>query len=149
MAQPTALLFQTHFFDRRLARLFERLRRQCPSHFECFVLMHLPPGTRKPGRLGAVPHHFVTTPEIRALPYPRKTAERDWTGRSWEFWGGGIATRCPCTSTTPTRIRRATGSPSTTSASPAIGARSSTPSKGAMRISSAPPSAAGGTTRSG
>ncbi len=89
MTLPTALLFQTHFFDRGAARLFERLRRQCPPNFECFVLIHAPPGTPKPPRLAAVPHHFVSTPEIRALPYPRKNAERDWTGRSWEFWGGG------------------------------------------------------------
>ena len=86
---PTVLLFQTHFFDRGAARLFERLRRQCPPHFECVVLMHVPAGTPKPRRLAAVPHHFVSTPEIRALDYPRKTADRDWTGRSWEFWGGG------------------------------------------------------------
>ncbi|MBD0273747.1 MAG: hypothetical protein ICV73_17690 [Acetobacteraceae bacterium] len=89
MQPTTALLFQTHFFDRGAARLFERLRRQCPPHFECFVLMHVPPGTPKPRRLASVPHHFVSTPEIRALDYPRKNAERDWTGRSWEFWGGG------------------------------------------------------------
>ena len=38
MARPTALLFQTHFFDRGAARLFKRLRRQCPPNFECFVL---------------------------------------------------------------------------------------------------------------
>jgi len=90
MTQPTtALLFQTHFFDRGAARLFDTLRRQCPPNFACFVLMHVPPGTPKPRRLAAVPHHFVSTPEIRALPYPRKNADRDWTGRPWEFWGGG------------------------------------------------------------
>ncbi len=87
--QPTALLFQTHFFDRGAARLFDRLRRQCPPNFECFVLLHAPPGAPEPPRLAGVPHHFVTTPEIRALPYPRKNAARDWTGRSWELWGGG------------------------------------------------------------
>ena len=92
---PTVLLFQTHFFDRGAARLFERLRRQCPPHFECVVLMHVPAGTPKPRRLAAVPHHFVSTPEIRALDYPRKTADRDWTGRSWEFWGGGHSDLVP------------------------------------------------------
>jgi hypothetical protein len=85
----TALLFQTHFFDRGAARLFEKLRRQCPPGFECFVLMHVPPGTPKPPRLASVPHHFVTTPEVRALAYPRKNAERDPTGKPWDFWLGG------------------------------------------------------------
>ncbi len=86
---PTALLFQTHFFDRGTARAFERLRRQCPPNYECIVLLHAPPGERKPRRLGAVPHHYVTTPEIRALPYPRKNAERDANGQPWALWQGG------------------------------------------------------------
>ncbi len=73
----TALVFQTHFFDRGLAHAFARLRRECPPHFTCFVLMHRPPGGAKPSRLASVPHHFVTTDQIRALPYPRKTAEQD------------------------------------------------------------------------
>ena len=90
MTPPTtALLFQTHFFDRGAARLFKRLRRQCPPNSECFVLMHVPPGTPKPPRLASVPHHFVSTPEIRALDYPRKNAERDSTGKPWHFWLGG------------------------------------------------------------
>ncbi len=85
----TALAFQTHFFDRGLARAFERLRRQCPPHFVPFVLIHRPPGAAKPRRLQAVRHHFVTTDAIRGMPYPRKTSEDDWTGRRWELWGGG------------------------------------------------------------
>lgn len=51
--------------------------------------MHVPPGTPKPRRLASVPHHFVTTPEIRALAYPRKNAKRDPTGKPWDFWLGG------------------------------------------------------------
>ena len=81
MTPPTALLFQTHFFDRGAARLFDKLRRQCPPGFECFVLMHAPPGTPKPKRLASVPHHFVTTPEIRALDKhhcPACGAEARW-----------------------------------------------------------------------
>ena len=89
MTPHTALLFQTHFFDRGSARLFERLRQQCPPGFECFVLMHVPASTPKPRRLASVPHHFVTTPEIRALDYPRKNSERDWNGQPWQFWNGG------------------------------------------------------------
>ena len=110
VAPPTtALLFQTRFFDRGAARLFDRLRRQCPPNFECFVLMHVPPGTRKPRRLAGVPHHFVTTPEVRALPYPRKNAARDWTGRPGSSGAAGTATSCRCTSPTPTRSSTATG----------------------------------------
>jgi len=89
MTQPTAMLFQTHFFDRHAARLFERLRRQCPPHFTCFVLMHVAPGTPKPRRLLGVPHHFVTTPEIRNLAYPGKNAPTDWQDKPWDFWLGG------------------------------------------------------------
>lgn len=85
----TALLFQTHFFDPGLARDFAALRRQCPPGFDCLVLIHLPPGAPVPRRLAQVPHHLVRTDELRALPYPRKTAEADWTGRRWEIWGGG------------------------------------------------------------
>ena len=89
MTPTTALLFQTHFFNRGAARLFDKLRRQCPPGFECIVLMHAAPGTPKPRRLAAVPHHFVTTPEVRALPYPRKNGEPQWTGKPWHFWAGG------------------------------------------------------------
>jgi hypothetical protein len=85
----TLLLFQTHELDARLERAFLRLVREAPSSFDCRVLMHLPPGAPVPPRLARLPHHLVRTDEIRALPYPRKNAAQDWTGRSWELWGGG------------------------------------------------------------
>jgi hypothetical protein len=89
MPASTILLYQTHFFDRASERSFRRLQEQCPPHFQCAVLLHAPPGSAKPPRLARVPHHFVTTDQLRALPYPRKLAEDDWTGRRWELWGGG------------------------------------------------------------
>jgi hypothetical protein len=51
--------------------------------------MHAPLGAPKPRRLASVPHHFVTTPEIRAQAYPVKNAERDARGRPWALWEGG------------------------------------------------------------
>ncbi len=88
-APRTALLFQTHFLDRGLARDFDALRRQCPADVACFVLIHLAPGAPVPRRLARVPHHLVTTDRLRALRYPRMTAEQDWTGLPWGMWGGG------------------------------------------------------------
>ncbi len=85
----TVLLFQTHYFDRGAARVFRRLVRQVPPGFDCRVLIHLPPGAPVPPLLSTVPHHIVRTNEARALPYPRKNADQDWTGRRWEMWGGG------------------------------------------------------------
>jgi hypothetical protein len=89
MPASTILLYQTHFFDRGAERAFRRLQAECPPNFQCVVLLHAPPGSAKPPRLEKVPHHFVTTDQILALPYPRKLAEQDWTGRRWEMWGGG------------------------------------------------------------
>lgn len=85
----TLLLFQTHYMDARLERAFRRLARQAPAHFDCRVLVHLPPGAKVPPRLAGLPHHLVGTDALRAMPYPRKTAAADWTGRAWELWGGG------------------------------------------------------------
>ncbi len=89
MPPRTLLLFQTHELDARLERAFRRIVREAPAHFDCRVLMHLPPGAPVPKRLANLPHHLVRTNEIRALPYPRKNAAQDWTGRPWELWGGG------------------------------------------------------------
>lgn len=87
MAAPrTVLLFQTHLFDRGMARVFDRLQRACPPNVFPVVLMHAAPGTPKPLPLWQVPHHFVTTDEIRALPYPAKTGA---DGRPWSLWEGG------------------------------------------------------------
>jgi hypothetical protein len=89
MPPKTILLFQTHELDRGLERAFRRLVREAPAHFDCRILMHLPPGKPAPARLARVPHHLVRTNEVRALPYPAKNAPQDWTGRPWEMWGGG------------------------------------------------------------
>jgi hypothetical protein len=89
MRGRTALLFQTHYMDRALERAFRRLQRQAPARFDCRVLVHLPPGAPVPKRLARLPHYIVRSDALRALPYPRKTAEQDWTGRRWDLWGGG------------------------------------------------------------
>jgi hypothetical protein len=47
--------------------------------------MHVPPGTAKPQQLQDIPHHFVTTPEIRISEYPAKSAG----GADWSIWAGG------------------------------------------------------------
>jgi len=85
MVRSTALLFQTHFFDRGAARTFEKLQRQCPPHVKAVVLIHVAPGTPKPLLLADVPHHFVTTPEIRNPAYSGKSAG----GPEWRIWDGG------------------------------------------------------------
>ncbi len=79
----TALLFQTHYFDRALARQFARLQRQLPDDFDAHVLVHLPPGAAVPHRLADVPHHIARTDELAVAAYPRKrfdTAAGLWAG---------------------------------------------------------------------
>jgi hypothetical protein len=85
MAQSTVVLFQTHFFDRCVARAFRKLQNECPPHVTPMVLIHVSPGEPKPPLLADVPHHFVTTPEIRNAAYPGKSAG----GGEWRIWHGG------------------------------------------------------------
>jgi hypothetical protein len=85
MARSTVVLFQTHYFDRAAARTFWKLQKECPPHATAMVLIHVPPGTPKPPLLANVPHHFVTTPEIRNPAYPGKSAG----GPEWRIWDGG------------------------------------------------------------
>src|SRR5215469_8764627 len=85
MALSTAVLFQTHFYDRGAARVFKKLQKECPPHAAAIVLIHVPPGTPKPALLADVPHHFVTTPEIRNAAYTGKSAG----GAEWRIWEGG------------------------------------------------------------
>lgn len=80
----TAVLLQTHFLDRSLLRLFDQIRRDLPDGYEAFVVMHVPAGTPRPALLLNVPHHFVTTPEIRNPDYAVKTG-----GPEWKIWRGG------------------------------------------------------------
>lgn len=84
MSQRVAVLFQTHYFDRGSARVFERLRRQLPKTYEAFVLIHVPPGAPVPPRLAGVPHHVARTPELRYPAYPTKCG-----GADWNLWNGG------------------------------------------------------------
>lgn len=81
----TAVLFQTHFLDTYSATQFARLRKSCPDDYYPFVLMHAPPGTPKPASLQNLPHHFVTTPEIRDPNYTGKSEG----GPEWRIWAGG------------------------------------------------------------
>ena len=68
-----AILFQTHFFDAVAARLFRKLQAGCPPGSTAFALVHVPPGTPEPPLLRRVPHHFVTTPEVRDSAYTNKS----------------------------------------------------------------------------
>jgi hypothetical protein len=84
MPPTTALLFQTHFFDRWAARAFSQLRAGCPPHIRPVVLIHLAPGAPVPRRLADVPHHIVRSPEMRHTAYPAKSG-----GDAWTLWAGG------------------------------------------------------------
>ncbi len=78
MVRRTALLFQTHFFDRGSALAFDQLWRQLPERFEASVLIHLPPDAPVPEQLKGVPHHIARTPELRHPAYPSKCGSADW-----------------------------------------------------------------------
>lgn len=80
----TALLFQTHYFDRASARAFGRLRRQAPPEFEAQVLIHLPPGAPVPPALASLPHHVARSDELPVADYPSKSG-----GPGWDLWQGG------------------------------------------------------------
>ncbi len=80
----TAILFQSHFFDRWAEAAFNRLRRGAPSNHDHIVLLHLAPGAPAPTRLARVPHHIVRTDELRSMPYPTKTG-----GENWNLWHDG------------------------------------------------------------
>ena len=82
--RTTAVLFQSHFFDRWAEKAFRKLRTGAPLHYECVVLMHLPAGAPVPERVKRYPHHVVRTPELRRLPYPVKAG-----GPDWDLWRGG------------------------------------------------------------
>lgn len=83
--QLTAVLLQTHFFDRSIARTFARLQRDCAPNYRPFVLIHLSAGAPRPVGLADVPHHLVRTPEIRNPAYTRKSSG----GTDWRIWDGG------------------------------------------------------------
>ena len=83
--RTTAVLFQTHFFDRWAARAFARLRDRAPAHHHYFVVMRLDSDAPVPERLKGVPHHIVRTPELHALPYPGKARATP----AWNLWHDG------------------------------------------------------------
>jgi hypothetical protein len=84
MRLSTAVLFQTHFFDRWCAAAFRQLQRGCGPGYAPVVLIHLSPGAPVPERLAGVPHHIVRTPEMRTPEYPAKSSSE-----AWNLWGGG------------------------------------------------------------
>ena len=79
----TCVLLQTHYLNRALLKMFGRLSAGLPQA-DSLVLMHLPPDRPRPRELARVPHHFVTTPEIREPAYRRKS-----NGPGWGIWRGG------------------------------------------------------------
>lgn len=83
--RTTAVLFQTHFFDRWAARAFDRLRARAPLHHRHFVVMRLDVGAPVPECVLAVPHHIIRTPDLHALPYPHKAVATP----GWNLWHDG------------------------------------------------------------
>jgi hypothetical protein len=81
----TVVVLQTHYVDRALIRFFRELAATGMTQYEAVLLMHAPAGTRKPRRIATMPHHFVTTPEIRSPAYTNKSA----IGSEWHIWRGG------------------------------------------------------------
>jgi len=79
----TVAVLQTHYLNRPLRRMFRNLTFGLPNYAAC-VLMHQPPGRTKPPELAGLPHHFVTTPEIRDPAYSHKSG-----GPGWGIWRGG------------------------------------------------------------
>jgi hypothetical protein len=84
MQGTTAVLFQTHFFDRWCARAFRDLTDGCPPDHRPVVMIHLAPGAPVPALLQGVPHHVVRTNELRTQDYPTKCG-----GERWSLWDGG------------------------------------------------------------
>jgi hypothetical protein len=81
----TVVVLQTHYVDRALIRFFGKLAAAGTPRYEVVLLMHASAGTRKPHLISTVPHHFVTTPEIRNPAYANKSA----IGSEWHIWKGG------------------------------------------------------------
>lgn len=81
----TALVLQTHFFERSLLRFFRKLTADLPPGYEAFVMLHVGDRTPRPALLDRVPHMFATTSEIRNPAYTGKVKQ----GAGWHFWQGG------------------------------------------------------------
>ena len=79
--ERTVVVLQTHYIDKALIRFFGELAAASTPRYEAVLLMHAPAGNPKPHRISTVPHHFVTTPEIRC---PASPTRRLW-GQSGIF----------------------------------------------------------------
>jgi hypothetical protein len=93
----TAVIVQTHFFDRSLSRFFDQLAADCTDTYYPIVLMHLLPGASPAGMLNRYPHHIAPTAEVRSPLYHRKSGilasgERD---PKWSLLGGGHSELVP------------------------------------------------------
>jgi hypothetical protein len=80
----TVVVLLSHYVDRALIRFFKELAAS-RMRYETVLLMHVPADTPKPRRLLTIPHHFVTTPEIRYPAYTNKSA----IGSEWHVWQDG------------------------------------------------------------
>jgi len=79
----TIVVLQTHYLNRSLVNFFRTLQDAVPGRDAC-LLMHLPPDAPVPSIPAAIPHHLVTTPEIRNPDYVIKSG-----GPDWRIWRGG------------------------------------------------------------
>ncbi len=80
----TAVLFQTHFFNRWCLRAFRRITAGCPPWYQPVVLIRLDEDAPLPPLLRRVPHHVVRSSEMRTQDYPAKSNEE-----AWSLWAGG------------------------------------------------------------
>src|SRR3954471_13094805 len=78
----TVVVLQTHYIDKALIRFFGELAAASTPRYEAVLLMHAAARHPKPHRISTVPHHFVTTPEIRCPAYTNKAA----IGSEWHIW---------------------------------------------------------------
>ncbi len=77
------VVLQTHYLNRPLLRMFSSFVAGLPG-YDARVLMHKPPEQPAPPELQAVPHHFVTTPELKDPGYWGKLS-----APRWSIWRGG------------------------------------------------------------
>lgn len=80
-----AVLLQTHFYNPSLARVFRKLKAECPPGYDAFVLLHTPSRKGIPARLERERHHVALTAECRLPAYGRK-AGIDAEGRMVPGW---------------------------------------------------------------
>ena len=81
----TAIVLQTHFYNRAIERMFFRLVGDAPDGCACFVMLHVSNGVSPPVLPRNVPHVIASTAQLRNPAYIRKV--NDPAG--WHFWQGG------------------------------------------------------------